>query len=479
MDILSPGDQTPCHMRPKKERYREMDGRCNHPLDFGSAMKPVKRYIKPQYQDPEGYDTPRMFSVRGTNQPLPSPRAISRRLHTDRNLMDRHTMWLMQLGQFIDHDITSAPVPTEHNASIKCCGVPPDQVPKECFPISVPTDDPVFPPCMEFVRSEPWRDTEGKIKYPREQMNALTAFVDGSAIYGSDKEMMARLRVGGGKGALLKTVVVNGKERLPHDTQANSDMCLASHSTVSFCQLSGDGRVNEQPGLGSAHLLFHLFHNYIVKALTKGILGKHRRPNSELDVELYLHGEPDALQETIFQESRKIVGAVLQKITYCDWLPLILGPRLIRKYSLGCHGRSSYNHFVDPRIANAFLTAAFRFGHSLIPNQLSINQEKRDLKDQFMVPDNVLLHFETIMEGMQSAGSQQKFDRHVVDAVTDHLFESTKGPKGALDLIALNIQRGRDHGIPPYYAWRKYYGLSRLEKNGIEFRRTMRDALRL
>jgi len=38
------------------------------------------------------------------------------------------------------------------------------------------------------------------------------------------------------------------------------------------------------------------------------------------------------------------------------------------------------------------------------------------------------------------------WDNSFVPDVQDHLFESAVGA-GGLDLVALNIQRGRDHGI--------------------------------
>ena len=82
---------------------------------------------------------------------------------------------------------------------------------------------------------------------------------------------------------------------------------------------------------------------------------------------------PQWSDERLYQETKRIVNAEWQHIIYNEWLPIILGDRFMSRYGLypidqgySSHYRSNF----DPRITNAFSTAAFRFGHSLIPGEL-------------------------------------------------------------------------------------------------------------
>jgi len=54
---------------------------------------------------------------------------------------------------------------------------------------------------------------------------------------------------------------------------------------------------------------------------------------------------------------------------------------------------------------------------------------------------------DSLLRGL-SGQSIQQFDRFVTDQVTVHLFAEYPPQGLGTDLVSLNIQRGRDHGIP-------------------------------
>ena len=65
--------------------------------------------------------------------------------------------------------------------------------------------------------------------------------------------------------------------------------------------------------------------------------------------------------DLIYQETRKLVGATFQSITYQEYLPLVLGPKLMKEYGLVTQpGHNSTFEMMDPTIMNEFSTFAYR-----------------------------------------------------------------------------------------------------------------------
>ena len=97
--------------------------------------------------------------------------------------------------------------------------------------------------------------------------------------------------------------------------------------------------------------------------------------------------------ERLFQETRRIVIAEYQHIIYNEWLPVVIGKQYMTNAGLLplSEGHSDqYLDTFDPRITNEFATAAFRFGHSLIPSSFHMdNGITLDLKDIFFKPEKI------------------------------------------------------------------------------------------
>ena len=132
---------------------------------------------------------------------------------------------------------------------------------------------------------------------------------------------------------------------------------------------------------------------------------------------------PDATDEDIYQLARRIVGAEIQKITYEEFLPILLGPLAPNPEAY------AYDNAVDTRIANEFSTAAFRFGHSMVSQSFKLCDnagcpEEIFLKDAFFASfafkNDVSLVDELI--GGHIHHEAQKLDHMLNDIIRNFLF---------------------------------------------------------
>lgn len=334
------------------QKYRSIDGSCNnldHPLR-GASDTPFMRLIEPAYEDGVGLPV-------GWTGGKPSAREISRRVIATKQVTsdENFSLMLMQMGQFIDHDLDLAlgsPSDIVFNSSdpsmlSNCAHTCTNDAP--CFPIPVAEDDPRIDGCIPFTRSSAVCGTGasslllGNSGIHREQINGITSFIDGSMIYGSLDRTASRLREAGESGKLREGAILPGltKKLLPYEDDESLIECSTGDANAhrSPCFLGGDVRTNEQVGLTSMHTLFNREHNRVVAILTQL--------------------NPDWDGEKLYQEARRIVVAEWQNIVYSEYLPKILGPDFLGGYK-------GYNPNVDASIANSFATAAYRFGHSQI-----------------------------------------------------------------------------------------------------------------
>jgi hypothetical protein len=299
--------------------------------------------------------------------------------------------------------------------------------------------DPYFDPdwtggrTMAFNRSIHDKSTGTDPDNPREQLNEITSWIDASNVYGSDPERAAALRTNDGTGRLR----TSEGELLPF----NSDGLPNAGGSDTSLFLAGDVRANEQVGLTAIHTLFVREHNRLAKRIAKAHSG--------------MSGDE------IYERARRIVGAEMQVITYREYLPALLGPDAMSPYR-------GYDPGVDARIMNVFSAAAFRYGHSALGPTIyrldargnEIDEGHLPLRDAFFAPHRITDEggIDPVLRGLARQRCQA-IDPYLVDDVRNFLFGDPGS--GGFDLAALNIQRGRDHGLPSYNDTREAFGLPR------------------
>jgi hypothetical protein len=363
--------------------------------------QPLRRLFASDYGDGKG-------SPAGADRP--SERAISNAVsRADEGKLNKagasDLFWLW--GQFLDHDIDLS-TPSDEPLSIK-----------------VPKGDATFDftgQGDQTLRTHRSNAVQG-VGGTRQQLNTITALIDASNVYGSTPEQTQSLR--SFEGGTLRA----------------SENGYMPRSERGFFQ-AGDARANENIGLTAMHTLFMREHNRVADALS-----------SE---------NPSWSDEQVFTEARAQVTALVQSITVNEFLPLLFGGDALGAYEGPQAG-------LDGQISNAFSSAAYRFGHSMVSDTLNLRNadgtlvdgKPMALSDAFFRPDTFdRVGVDAILRGMAS-NTAQAMDPEIVNSLRNLVMDGPGAPR--LDLAALNIARGRDHGLPTLNQARAAFGMPEIK----------------
>ena len=428
--------------------YRSADGSCNNiNIPLRGASNTAFRRLLPE----DGIYVPIGINHTINGDPFagpwPSPRTITRNIVRGLVINSRVSSMVFTLfGQFLALDITGF---GEFDTQIcaQSCNVT-ENLPF-CVPILVEEDDPSYginstnnASCL-FIRravGECMQPFNSTFNQPREQINQITHYLDGSGIYGNNDVEAAALRVFRGGELRQSDRIGNSKGNLPISP-------APSFTGVPFFA-AGDIRVDNYVHQTVIMTLWYRIHNYIVGEL------------AEIN--------PCWDDEKLYQEGRKIVVAILQVITYREYLPLLFG----YQYDTYIGDYTGYDPSVDATVPHSFATAAGRFGHSMFHSETDrFDSEGKclpigplNLRDAFFNPLQYYISGGTdpLLRGLLRSSSRE-LDEFVSIVLTTQLF-IPPGASLGLDLSSQNIQRAREHGVPPYRTWQRYcenlYGVS-------------------
>jgi len=354
-----------------------------------------------------------------------SPRAISNTVCTQNVSIPNSknaTDWFWLWGQWADHELSLS----QTNST-------------EPFRIPVSTTDTEMNPSgkpnvtLPFSRSNCAAHTGTSVANCRQQFSVNTPLIDASQVYASEPHRLACLRAWDNNGTLL----TSAGNMLPHDRSQLPQTQDPDDRPLGALFVAGDVRVNEHSGLMALHTLMIREHNRLANAI---------------------HADyPELDGDTVFSKARALLVAENQRITYEEYLPLLLGADALPPYQ-------GYNSSTSPLVAMEFSSVCFRLGHTLLsPSVRLVNLHGKLIENVtlqstfFNISLVIQLGIDVLLQGFATQACQE-LDSFVVDAVRNFLFNVTSG---GMDLIAVNTQRGRDHGIPSYNQVRVALGLQR------------------
>jgi hypothetical protein len=436
------------------------------------------------------------------------PRAISNAIGTQEAETAQSTqanIFFMSFGQYFDHGLSF--IPKGGNGTIEIGGPGMGRAPG--------TDNPA-----DLTRASVTGFENGVPQHT----NITSPFVDQNQVYGSSKQVGQLLRESDGNGGVGAKVLMGEidpsapqfsllptlRAALDHHIEAGTvfsssdrgDMTLLEYyptlknadgqydaatvkllvanfmgegwplllDTNPFIDLldhivSGDGRVNENVTLTSMHTIFTRNHNYHVETL-RGIYEQQGIAISK---------------EELFQAAKIVNEAEYQRVVFTEFAEKLLGGEGIR--GDGAHGFKDYAPETDARISHEFAGAAYRVGHTMIGQTITVldvdgNPKQVSLFDAFLNPTNETdafafdpdgagpaptitgadavgalaergyvpqpgyeqLGVASILGGIVGQPSEE-VDVNIVDAVRNDLVRISA------DLFAFNVARGWDLGL--------------------------------
>ncbi|XP_062276975.1 dual oxidase 1 [Scomber scombrus] len=364
---------------------------------------------------------------------LPNPRRLSRLLSRGPSGLPstrNQTVLSLFFGYHVAFEILDSRTP----------GCPP-----EFMNIPVPKGDPIFDPTatgkvlLPFQRG-PWDKESGQSpSNPRTQVNLVTAWIDGSSIYGPSTSWSDSLR-SFSRGLLSSGFEWNmPQEGIGHSMWSAADPATGENGPQGLYEL-GNAWANENMFTAAEGIIWFRYHNYVASKL---------------------HEEhPEWSDEKLFQNARKTVVATFQNIVLYEWLPVYLGYKKLPPYP-------GYQKFVDPGISPEFQAAAMRLGITMAPPGVYMRNRTCHFREVINIDGssspalrlcnsfwkrqriNVKTgqDVDDLIMGMTSQIAE-KVDNVVVEDLTDYMYGPLRFTRS--DLVAMTIQRGRDFGLRSY-----------------------------
>ncbi|CAL1297933.1 unnamed protein product [Larinioides sclopetarius] len=287
---------------------------------------------------------------------------------------------------------------------------------------------------LPFIRTKYSLKSGKSSNNPRKQLNGATAWIDGSVIYGTTRSEAESLRAF--KGGLLKSMDEDGLYPALNEgylSYLSPSRNIQENKMKKWHYRVGNSFAHENPFILTINIIFHRWHNLLAERLQ----AKHKNWDDE----------------KLFFEARRWVVATLQNVIVNEWLPQFLGKEL-PEYQ-------RYDPSIDPSISNAFQSAAMRFGHTMVPSAVYTRLHPKycetstiRLCDSFYNDQDITKNasVESLILGMAFQASEIE-DVSIVDDLRKYLHGPPEFTRR--DLAAINLQRGRDHGLPGYGVARK------------------------